>query len=191
MDATPVSSTPALANPITLTEEVPSTKTQPTLPNPNAPVFTPVGSHFVCSNLATQLKSNALMMTCRVLVSTPDGMSIEARALLDNASSASFVSQRLARTLRLPCHSQSISITSVAGITHHSSRQSITSFSISFLKAPQTKLGVTAIIVPKVTHDLPFSPIMEWKHLFDLDLADQRFWSPLQDRFAAWSRHLC
>ena len=37
------------------------------------------------------------------------------------------------------------------------------------------KLGVTAIIVPKVTRDLPFSPVSlkaEWKHLLDLDLAD-------------------
>ena len=92
------------------------------------------------------------MMTCRVLVSTPDGVSVEARALLDNASSASFVSERLAQTLRLPRHSQSASITGVAGITHHSSSQSITNFSISPLKAPQAKLGATAIIVSKVMH---------------------------------------
>ena len=83
VNATPLSSTPALANPITLTEEEPSTKTQPTLPNPNVPCFTPVVSHFVLSNLATQLKSHTLMMTCRVLVSTPDNVSVEARSLLN------------------------------------------------------------------------------------------------------------
>ena len=164
----PVSSTPAFAIPNTLTEEEPSTRTQSTLPNPNAPVFTPVGSHFVCSNLATQLKSNTLMMTCRVLVSTPDGLSVEARALLDCASSASFISGRLAQTLRLPRHSQSASITGMAGLTHHSSSQSVTSFNIFSLKALITKLGETAIIVPKA----------EWKHLVDLDLADPDFGHP-------------
>ena len=53
----------------------------------------------VSSNTAIQLKSNSLLMTCRVLVYAPDGTHIEARALLDNASSASFVSERLAQTL--------------------------------------------------------------------------------------------
>ena len=98
-----------------------------------------------------------------------------------HASSASFVSERLAQTLRLPRHSQSASITGVAGITHYSSSQSITNFSISPLKASQTKLGVTAIIVPEVTRDLPFFPISlkaEWKHLLDLDLADSNFGHP-------------
>ena len=43
---------------------------------------TPVGSH-----AATRLKSDVLLMTCRVLITAPDGLTVEARALLDNASS--------------------------------------------------------------------------------------------------------
>ena len=42
----------------------------------------------VPSHTAVKLKASLLLMTCRVLVSTPDGSSFEARALLDNASSA-------------------------------------------------------------------------------------------------------
>ena len=99
------------------------------------------------------------MMTYCVLVSTPDGMSVGARALLDSVSSASFISRCLAQTLRLPRHSQSVSLTGMAGITHHFFNQSVTSFNISHLRAPQTKLGLTAIIVPKVTRDLSLSPV--------------------------------
>ena len=55
------------------------------LPNPTPPVgsqsVTPVSS-----NAAMNLKSNALLMICRVSVTAPDGLSVEARALLDNAS---------------------------------------------------------------------------------------------------------
>ena len=56
----------------------------------------------VSSNAAMKLKSNALLMTCHVSVIAPDGSSVEARALLDNASSASFVSERLVQSLSLP-----------------------------------------------------------------------------------------
>ena len=171
VDASPVSSTPASV--ASACEQQINTNAQlPSPPmSPNTPTFIPVGAHFVRSNVATQLKSNALMMTCRVLVSAPDGTRAEARAF-DNAS---FLSERLSQTLRLPRCKQSVSMTGVAGITHHSSNQSVTSFSVSPVKNPLTKLGVTAIIVPKVTSDLPFSPISlkrEWGHLSDLDLAD-------------------
>ena len=51
---------------------------------------TPVGSHAV-----TRLKSDVLLMTCRVLITAPDGSTVEARALLDNTSSASLISEQL------------------------------------------------------------------------------------------------
>lgn len=88
----------------------------------------------------------------------PDGTSVEARALLDNASSASFVSERLAQTLRLPTINQKARISGVAGLSHHSLSQSIANLSVSPIRPPLRKIDVTAIIVPKVTCDLPFSP---------------------------------
>jgi hypothetical protein len=59
-------------------------------------------------------------MTCRVLVLAPDGLSVEARILLDSASSPSFASERLAQTLRLPRSTQSFKISGIAGISHQS-----------------------------------------------------------------------
>ncbi len=56
----------------------------------------------VVTGTAIKLRSNTLLMTCRLVVCPPDGTRVEARALLDNGSSASFVSERLAQTLRLP-----------------------------------------------------------------------------------------
>ena len=80
--AIPVSSTPASTNPA------------------SKPVTSAAGS----------LTSNALLMTCRVLVDAPVGSAVEARAILDSASSASFVSERLAQTLYLPRSHQSTKI---------------------------------------------------------------------------------
>ena len=59
------------------------------------------GTH-VASNATVKLRSSSLLMTCHVLVTAPNGSSMEARALLDNTSSASFVPQHLAQSLSLP-----------------------------------------------------------------------------------------
>ena len=103
--------------------------------NPTAPEFMP-NCAVVSSYVDTQPKSSTLMMICRLLVSTPHCACVGARALLHNASSASFVSKHLAQTLRLSCSTHSANITGVAGITHCSSSQSITGFSISPLSFP-------------------------------------------------------
>ncbi len=71
----------------------------------------------ITSNTAAKLKSSSLLMTCRVLVSVRDGSSVEARALLDNASSASFVSERLAQSLHLPRSNQNVHVSGIAGLS--------------------------------------------------------------------------
>ena len=176
VDTTPVSSTPVSV--VNMRDQQTTSETQASSQpmSPNAPAFVPVSNHF-----ASQLSSNTLMMTCRVLVSAPDGTCVEARALLDNASSASFATERLAQTLQLPRSKQRASISGIAGISHGATNQSITSFAVSPLNNPQTKLEVAAILVPKITRDLPFAPIPlkeEWEHLADLNLADPDFGNP-------------
>ena len=55
----------------------------------------------VASNAALKLKSSALLMTCLILIAAPNGSLMEVRALLDSASSASFVSECLTQSLGL------------------------------------------------------------------------------------------
>ena len=76
------------------------------------PTINPVHVH-----ATTGVTSNSLLMTCRILVDAPDGTSVEARALLDCASSASFISERLTQSLCLPRSSQNVRISSVAGLS--------------------------------------------------------------------------
>ena len=120
-------------------------------------------------------------MTCRILVVSPNGSSLEARALLDGASSASFISDHLARTLNLPGSSWNTYITGIAGLSHKSPTQSITNFVVSPSRSPSPRIQVSAIIVPQVTcdlllHSVPFD--LKWDHLSDLQLADPDFGQP-------------
>ena len=108
-------------------------------------------------------------MTRRILVDAPEGTSVEARALLDCASSASFISERLSQSLFLPCSSQNI-ISGVAGLSRSSLSQCIVSFSVSAVQSSGKKIDVTAIVVPCVTCNLPTHPVpfdVNWKHLTD------------------------
>ena len=132
----------------------------------------------VTTNATVGIQSNMLLMTSYVTVEAPDGTSVCARALLDSASSASFVSERLAQSLKLSRTSQNTRISGVAGLTHKTPVQSIANFSLSSTHSPNLKIGVTAIVVPRVTRDLPLRPIpmaLSWSHITDIPLADPDF----------------
>ena len=88
---------------------------------------------------------NLLLMTCYVAIKAPNGSSVEARALLDSASSASFVSERLVQSLRLPRSHRSVHISDVAGLMCNSSTKHIADFKVSSLRSPSRKLNVSAV----------------------------------------------
>ncbi len=120
-------------------------------------------------------------MTCRVVVHAPDGPLVEARAIFDSASSALFVSERLAQCWRLPRFCQGAKILGIAGLSHSSPIQAVTKFVISPMQKQTREINLTAIIVPRVTCDLPLLHVPfkhEWKHLADLTLADPDFERP-------------
>lgn len=135
----------------------------------------------VSSNAATGPIPNSLLMTCRVIVHASDGSSAEARALLDCGSSASFVSERLSQSLSLTRSHQSTKIHGIAGLSHHSQIQAIANFDISPTHNTMRKLSMTAVVVPKVTCDLPLHPVQcstKWKHILGIRLADPHFCRP-------------
>ena len=134
----------------------------------------------VPSHPAVKLKASVLLMTCRVLVSAPDGSSVEARALLDNASSASFVSERLVQILCLPRARWNMHVSDIGGLSRDSPTRYISHFKISAVKSSGRKIDITAV-VPKVTCNLPVHPVpfdSKWKHLTNLSLADPTFGQP-------------
>ena len=69
----------------------------------------------------------------------------------------------------------------IAGASPKSPIQSVASFQVSAAKPDGRKIDLTAIVVPKVTCDLPLYPVplnLEWKHVADLPLADPGFGQP-------------
>ena len=132
----------------------------------------------VPSHAAATVSANSLLMTCQIMVVSADGSSRKARALLDSGSSASFVSDRLARSLNLPCSRQSTRLFGIAGLRHGSSSHFVTKFRVTSRLDPKKSFDVSAIIIPRVTCDLPAHSISvdrTWHHLEGLQLADPDF----------------
>ncbi len=120
-------------------------------------------------------------MTCRVLVLAPDGPSVEARALIDNGSTSSFVSERLAQSLSLSRSKHRVCVSGIAGSLSTSRLRSVARFQISSTYTGGKKIDLTAIVLPKVTCDSPVSPVpfdLLWTHISDLPLADPAFGEP-------------
>ena len=109
----------------------------PSAPPDDSP-SSPVTSHTVMN---AGLKSSSILMTHRILVISPNGSSSEARAILDSASSASIISDHLARTLNLPHLSQNTHITGIAGLSHKSPTQSITNFVVFPSRLHQSRIN--------------------------------------------------
>ena len=131
--------------------------------------------------MAAGLSSKSLLMTCRVLADGPDGSSVEARAILDSASSVSFLSEHLSQSLRLPRSQQGVQISGIAGLSHNSPLQAVGSLSISAVRSYLKKFKVTAVVVPCVTYDLQLHPIpfdLKWRHLEGIPLAHPDFGLP-------------
>lgn len=124
---------------------------------------------------------SSLLMTCQLCIHGPDGSHVQVRGLLDPGSSASFVSKRIAQSLGLQHSTRNIQISGVAGITHRSPVHSVARFEISPLTHLSERLSMEAIVVPKVTRDLPVQPIefsLNWSHLSGLYLSDTDFGQP-------------
>ena len=126
------------------------------------------------TSLHVSVNSNILLMTCQVMVETPQGV-VKARALLDTGFSASFVSERVAQALRLRRMTQNPRICGIAGLQHSDGKQSVTQILISSMRSSGQKHKGNAFIVPQTTGDLPvytLPHIQSWKHLDGLTLAD-------------------
>ncbi len=157
----------------------PPTSAPPSAPSPSPPNLTNLPSHVAQGNSKTR---QPLLMTCRILVSSPDGFTTQARAMLDSASSSSFVSERLAQHLRLPRSGRLVQITGIGGVSHNSVNQSVSHFRISPVwRGDGGSMEVEAIVLPKVTLNVPVHPVSydsEWHHLSGIQLADPDFGTP-------------
>lgn len=134
----------------------------------------------VSSNLSAGTVHDNLLMTCQIWVVAPDGSKVKARALLDPASSSSFISERLVQGMGLPRSRTSVTVSGVAGLCSSSPLRSVANVIISPIHSTRC-ISLSAVVVPRVTADLPLNPVKiqhSWTHIDNLSLADPQFDTP-------------
>ena len=106
---------------------------------------------------ASQLSCSqqVLLMTCQGLAVGHDGSTYQARALLDLASSASFVSERLTQHLRLSHHNHGPKIMSIGREMMRLSSRGSVGFHIKSTHANGRALELEALVQSKITSDVP------------------------------------
>jgi hypothetical protein len=91
-------------------------------------------------------------MTCKVLVTSPDGSSAEARAVLDSGLISLTCIQSLSTiTQTIDVLIMVLAWLVLAGISHASSKQSFASLSVAPIQSPFQIINISAIVVPRVT----------------------------------------
>ena len=133
------------------------------------------------SNMATTIDKQLIYMTCKILVTGPDGSSSTARALIDTGSGASFITKRLSRAIQLRGTKQRVQICGISGQSIDQADTYLVSFKISPVVCDGKTLDVTALVLDNVTRDLPTDRITldpSWMHLQGIPLADPMFGTP-------------
>ena len=133
----------------------------------------------VSTNALTGTLPETLLMTCQVIVESPNGQKMKVRALLDSASTASFISERLVQSLGISRSRQRVTLSGVAGLSSSSNCKSVSTVVISpTIGTHAVQMSITAIVVPRVTCDLPLATVKSnssWMHLDGIPLADPSY----------------
>ena len=88
------------------------------------------------------------------------------------------MSERLVQALSLPRFNEQVRVSGIGGISQRTPTQSIANFQIASVGIRKRRMGVTAVIVPRVASDLPLTHVpfrLDWSHITDLPLADPAF----------------
>ncbi|XP_029171148.1 uncharacterized protein LOC114940595 [Nylanderia fulva] len=129
-----------------------------------------VMSHLLSKTVAPN--SNILLATARVRVYSPVGRFITARALLDQGSVSTFITESLAQRLRLSKINRSMFVTGISemqSVVRHAAHLTITP-----ANRDEPAYSTTALILRSLTKYVPnrISTTGTWNHVDGLQLAD-------------------
>lgn len=122
-----------------------------TVPQVSVNASTSSGVHYVQQNRQVFILGTAMVNVIHL------NKSYRARALIDPASEASFITENLRNRLKLPAQSSSAVISGVNSVSSHSAQQC--SLIITSPCDKSRKLSTNALVLPRISGNLPSFPI--------------------------------
>jgi hypothetical protein len=113
----------------------------------------PQGGTFTCVNahtagIHTPIKLT-LLATARIGIINKHGMGTQVRALLDQGSEVSFISESVVQLLALPKRSVEVMLTGI-GACKAGTARGISTFKLSSLVAPEFSLSMEVYVLPRL-----------------------------------------
>ncbi|XP_011874859.1 PREDICTED: uncharacterized protein LOC105565880, partial [Vollenhovia emeryi] len=145
----------------------PANEPSPTSPSPTVAV------NSLLAASTSRPRSQVLLATARVRVEGDSGRCVVARALIDQGSEATFISEGLAQTLRTRRIRRPVSISAVGGAQVGTVRHAA-QITVSPVATANPSFSTTALILPSLTSYAPrrVSTMSAFSHLSDLPWAD-------------------
>ena len=112
----------------------------------------------ISSNFSNGNQGSVLLMTCQVIVQGPNGLTAQARALLDSCSVAFFITEKLAQQLGLS-RRRGPMITCIGETTSHIRRKGLVNIQVTDIHQSGKVHSVEALVVTKITSSTPACPL--------------------------------
>ena len=120
------------------------------------------------------------LMTCKVLLSSPTGRTVVARALLDSGAVVSLITQSTRAALQLEATDEKHNLSGIED-TPTSKGCPVVNCMLAPVHKPKQQLELSATVVGKVTGLMPpmgLRQVAEMPHIKGLQLADPEFYAP-------------
>ncbi|XP_011860279.1 PREDICTED: uncharacterized protein LOC105557609 [Vollenhovia emeryi] len=130
--------------------------------------------------LACATENQVLLSTAQLTCSNPEGGELTVRALLDSGSEASFVTERVAQSLRLARRRVQVPVSGIQGATSGVATHAV-ALDVGSPRDRNVRLHLpAALVLPRLTSRLPARPVTRvgWPHLAGLALADPDYGNP-------------
>jgi hypothetical protein len=101
-----------------------------------------------------------LLATARIEIINNHGMKSQVRALLDQGSEVSFISESIVQLLALPKRRVEVTLTGI-GACKAGTTRGITNFELRSIVAPEFSLSVEAYVLPRLSAHIPATNLVE------------------------------
>ncbi|XP_036320887.1 uncharacterized protein LOC118735311 [Rhagoletis pomonella] len=127
----------------------------------------------------TTSQDHVVLATAQINVRSENGYCLQLTALLDRGSQASFITEFAAQQLHLKRRRLQVPVTGI-GCTNAAVSSGLVEFDVSSICDPGFNIGCTALVLPRLSQQLPgarLDPTL-FTDLLNLNLADPRFYEP-------------
>ncbi|UYV61861.1 hypothetical protein LAZ67_1006871 [Cordylochernes scorpioides] len=149
---------------------------EPSIPQPTTSQEMLISTNTICNAMPLETETNILLSTALIKVKAKDGSFVLCRALVDNGSQISLISEQCCHKLGLEKRKNSYSLKGVGDIVVNRTTSQV---EIEFTPHHNDQLfSARAFVVGRVTADLPNFQIQsaDFPHLENLLLADPEFY---------------